>query len=180
MADYIPDSDVEFSAWLERFLTYAEDNLVDLHLVAADTAPLVALRSQFDEALTLINVIDAQLKGARATRANIRVEAEQAIRSLARRIQATPAVTDEQRQRLGITVRSTTRTPVSAPTTRPVATIDTTQRLQHTLAFVDELTPTSRAKPDGASGCEIWVNVYGPPPTDPSELKYLATDTRSP
>jgi hypothetical protein len=43
-----------------------------------------------------------------------------------------------------------------------------------------KLTPTSRAKPGGALGCEIWVKVDGPPPTDPSELKYLATDTRSP
>ena len=72
------------------------------------------------------------------------------------------------------------RSRVAAPTTRPVATIDTTQRMQHTVTFVDELTPASRAKPDGVMGCEIWMKVDGPPPTDPSELKYLATDTRTP
>ena len=32
----------------------------------------------------------------------------------------------------------------------------------------------------GVQGCEIWVKVDGPPPADPSELKYLATDTRTP
>ena len=41
--------------------------------------------------------------------------------------------------------------------------------------FVDD-----RAKPDGVQGCEVWVKVDGPPPADPSELKYLATDTRTP
>ena len=102
------------------------------------------------------------------------------MRPLVAQLQARPTVTDAQRQSLGITVRSTTRTAVSAPTTKPVATVDTSQRLQHTIAFVDELTPTSRAKPDGVSGCEIWVKVDGPAPADPSECRYVATDTRTP
>ncbi|HEX3229106.1 MAG TPA: hypothetical protein VHQ95_09095 [Pyrinomonadaceae bacterium] len=102
------------------------------------------------------------------------------IRPLVGRIQGTAGVTDEQPQGLGITVRSTTRSAAGVPTSRPVATIDTTHRLQHTIAFVDELTPTSRAKPGGVSGCQIWTKIDGPPPTDPNELRYLATDTRSP
>jgi hypothetical protein len=29
-------------------------------------------------------------------------------------------------------------------------------------------------------GCEIWVKVGDPVPTDPSQLRFLATDTRTP
>ena len=65
-------------------------------------------------------------------------------------------------------------------TSRPVATVDTSQRLRHIISFVDELTQTSRAKPAGMVGCEIWVKIGGSAPADPSELTYLATDTRSP
>jgi hypothetical protein len=60
-----------------------------------------------------------------------------------------------------------------------VATVDTSQRLQHTISFVDELSPTSKAKPGGVSGCEVWVKI-GTAPADPNELSYLATDTRTP
>lgn len=180
MSDYIPDSDADFLAWLSGFVTYVTDSLAALHLVAADITPLTALRDQFNDALTTNDAAQAQARGARATKDNLRATIEQSIRPLVGRIQGTASVTDSQREAMGITVRSTTRSPVAAPTTRPVAAIDTTHRMQHTVAFVDELTPASRAKPDGVMGCEIWMKVDGPPPTDPSELKYLATDTRTP
>ena len=81
---------------------------------------------------------------------------------------------------MSITVRSTSRTAVAAPTSRPVGTIDTSQRLRHTINFVDELTPTSRAKPDGVQGCEIWMKVGDPAPAGPKDVHYLALDTRTP
>ena len=76
-------------------------------------------------------------------------------------------------------MRATTRTPAPVPTTRPVAKIDTSQRLQHTISFVDEETPGKSKKPDGVIGCEVWFKL-GTAPTDPSELTYLATDTKTP
>src|SRR5207302_8223959 len=102
------------------------------------------------------------------------------VRALVAQLQASPIVTDAQRQALGLTVRATTRTASPTPTSHPVATVDTSKRLQHTIAFGDEATPGSRAKPDGVSGCEIWIKIGEPAPVDPSELKYLATDTRTP
>jgi hypothetical protein len=46
--------------------------------------------------------------------------------------------------------------------------------------FTDETTPNSKAKPDGVMGCEIWVKVGDPAPTDPEQLQFLGTDTRTP
>lgn len=57
---------------------------------------------------------------------------------------------------------------------------DTSQLLGITVRFADEGTPTSKAKPAGVMGCEVWVKVGGPPPTDLSECQYLATDSRTP
>ena len=81
---------------------------------------------------------------------------------------------------MGVTVRTTTRGATNVPGTRPVASMDTSQRLRHTVNFTDELTPNSRAKPEGTMGCEIWVKVGDPAPTDPGQLRFLATDTRTP
>jgi hypothetical protein len=122
----------------------------------------------------------ASAQAAREHKDAARDAIEAALRPLVNQIQATPGVTDAQRQALGITVRASARTAVGAPTTRPVVTVDTSQRLQHTISFVDELTPTSRAKPDGVAGCEIWMKIGDAPPADPSELRFLATDTRTP
>ena len=100
-----------------------------------------------------------------------------------RRLQASPAVSDEERKALGITVRDTTPTGISAAVaaaTRPVGMVSTAQRLRHEIRFFDEATPTSRAKPDGVMGCEIWVKIGTTPPADSSECTFLALDTASP
>ena len=180
MPDYFPSPDAEFNVWLQNFLTYANANLAGLDLTAADLTPLQTADTSWNSAYAAHVAAQAQAQSARQTKDDARSDVEEALRPLVNQIQSTPAVTDSQRQSLGITVRSSTRTAVGPPVTRPVATVDTSQRLRHTIQFVDEPTPNSRAKPDGVSGCEVWVKVGDTPPADPSELKYLATDTRTP
>jgi hypothetical protein len=180
MSDFIPRSDADFSDWLQNFITYASANSAALGLTAADITPVQTATTDFDTARAANDAMQAQARGTRATKDGKRGTTEDLTRTLVARIQTNPSVTDAQRSSLAITVRSGTRTAVGAPDTKPVATVDTSQRLQHTIAFVDELTPASRAKPDGVQGCEIWVKIDGAPPVDPSELKYLATDTRTP
>ncbi len=180
MTDYLPSSDADYSVWVDNFITYANANLATLGLTAADIAPVQAAHADFKTALTANVAAQAQATSARQTKDDNRASTDGAVRPLVGRLQASSTVTDAQRQSLGVTVRSGTRTAAAAPTSRPVATVDTSQRLQHIISFVDELTPTSRAKPDGVSGCEIWMKLGSTAPVDPSELSYLATDTRSP
>ena len=61
------------------------------------------------------------------------------------------------------------------------------QRLQHTIAFADESTPTRkvvasgpRTRRAGVMGAEIWGKAGDPPPTGPSELGFLSVGTRTP
>ena len=61
--------------------------------------------------------------------------------------------------------------------------VDTSQRLRHEIRFADEASPTSRAKPAGIMGCEIWVKVSATGEAAPSsadELSFLSLDTASP
>lgn len=178
--DYIPNSDTEFSAWVKNFLDYLGANLTKLGLVAADLTPLETALTTWDTTYSANIAAQAAAQGTRQTKDAARNDLEALVRTLAKRLQASVAVLDADRQSLGLNVRSTTRTAAAAPTSRPVATVDTRQRLQHTVSFVDELTPTSRAKPNGVAGCEIWVKIGGAAPVDPSELHYLAMDTRTP
>jgi hypothetical protein len=180
MADYLSVSDTDFTAWMQNFITYANANLAALGLTASDLTPLQTAQTDWEAAYAANVSAQAQAQSARQTKDDARSAQESLLRPLVARLQSSPAVTDAQRQALQLSVRSTVRTPAATPTSRPLATVDTSQRLRHTISFVDEMTPKSRAKPDGATGCEIWVKVGDPAPADPNELKYLATDTRTP
>jgi hypothetical protein len=180
MPDYIPSSDSDFDPWLQNFVDYAAANGAALGLTPAQITSVQAVHA--DWGVKYPASITAQAAGNSAVQAknDSRSGAEELVRSLVGMMQASTAVTDAQRQALGITVRATSRTAAGAPTTKPVATIDTSQRLRHTINFVDELTPTSRAKPEGVQGCEIWMKVGDPAPAGPNDVHYLALDTRTP
>jgi hypothetical protein len=180
MPNYIPRSDADFSAWLKNFITYATANTGDLGLTLGDLTSVQTSGTELDTLRATSDSMRAQSQASTAAKDAKRSDTEDLVRGLVARIQVHPTVTDAHRSGLGITVRSSTRTAVGAPDTKPIATVDTSQRLQHTINFVDETTPNSRGKPEGVQGCEIWVKVDGPPPTDPGELRYLATDTRTP
>jgi len=178
--DYIPRGDAEFNGWQANFVSYANANLVALGLVAGDMTPITTSQTAWTSGYTAHIAAQAAAQSARDAKDGNRAAYETLVRALVRRLQASPAVSDPEREALGITVRDTDPTPVGPPTTRPLARVDCSQRLQHTIDFTDESTPTRRAKPAGVIGAEIWVKVDGPPPSDPSQLTFLAVDTRAP
>ncbi|HEY0376982.1 MAG TPA: hypothetical protein VGC87_08500 [Pyrinomonadaceae bacterium] len=180
MADYIPGSDADFNSWQANFLTYINTNLTALGLTATDLLPLNTSQSDWTNNYSAHMAAQSAAEAALQTKKNTRDSFESSLRSLVRRIQGLPTLTDAQRAGMGVGRRDTPRTASSMPTTRPIGNVDTSQRLRHTINFTDETTPNSRAKPEGAMGCEIWVKVGDPAPTDPSQLRFLATDTRTP
>ena len=181
MPDYIPSADGEFDAWQSNFVTYATANAAALGLdPLVDIPPLAAAQGVWSTDYAANTAAQAAAQAARQAKVAARDSYESVIRPLVGVLQASADVDDGERAALGITVPDTKPTPVGPPTSRPVVTVDTAQRLQHTIAFGDELTPTSRAKPDGVRGAQIWVKIGDPPPVDPNELTFLATDTRTP
>ncbi len=181
MADYIPSPDGDFDAWQANFITYASANAAALGLdPLVDIPPLTAAQTTWTTDRAAHTAAQAAAEAARQAKDAGRGGLEGVIRPLVARLQASAAVDDAERQALGITVRDTIPTPVGPPETRPVASVDTRERLQHTISFADEATPTRRAKPAGVRGAQIWVKVGDPAPVDPSELTFLATDTRTP
>ena len=95
-------------------------------------------------------------------------------------IQVHPAMTDAWRADAHLPIYDSTRTRAPIPTTKPLATVDSSQRLQHTIAWRDETTPTSKAKPTGVQGAEIWYFIGATPPSDPAQCKFAAMDTATP
>jgi hypothetical protein len=180
MPDYIPSSDAEFDNWLDNFLTTLSKQKSALKLSDADLSALDTARTAWTTSFADFNQKRSAAEAARQAKDDARRSVEQNVRAQARALQASADVPDATRAALGLTVRDATRTPTAAPTTRPVVQVDTGQRLRHTINFTDEQTPTSRRKPDGARGCEIWVKVGDPAPADSTQLRFLALDTATP
>ncbi|MBN1392611.1 MAG: hypothetical protein JW947_07390 [Sedimentisphaerales bacterium] len=181
MADYIPRNDTDFLAWVNNFVAYADAHPIDLGIGPPVMAPIHTAQTDFDAKLTANISAQQSAQSARQAKDDSRDVLESLIRQLVRQLQASSEVDDTERAALGITVPDRIRTTEAGEAmTRPVGMVDTSQRLRHEIRFVDEATPTSRAKPEGVMGCEIWVKVGDPAPVDPSELSFLATDTASP
>jgi hypothetical protein len=180
MADYLPSSDLAFLAWLENFSAAIATNLSGYGLSATDQTALTGAIGSLQNELTNQQTALANSQAATENKDLSRRNAEDLVGPMVRRVQATPTVTDPMRELAGITVTDSQPTPSGPPTTAPVGRVDTSQRLQHTVHFTDSATPTSKARPAGVRGCEIWMKVGAPPPAGASELDFVTLDSRTP
>lgn len=185
MPDYIPRDDANFDTWQANFKTYVNANLANLGLPTGlpgdpDVNAMNTAQTDWNTKYPAHVSAQASAQAAREAKEVSRNAYIGIIRRLAQRLQTSSSVDDTERAAMGITVPDREPTAVGAPTTRPVLSADTSQRLRIIVGFADEGTPTSKAKPAGVTGCEIWVKLGGPPPTDLSECQFLATDSRTP
>ncbi|MFZ1701491.1 MAG: hypothetical protein WBO10_14310 [Pyrinomonadaceae bacterium] len=64
--------------------------------------------------------------------------------------------------------------------TIPIATVDTSQRLRHTISWVEATTPENKRRPRGVQGAAIYRKLDGALPTDVNDCVFIALDTNSP
>jgi hypothetical protein len=180
---YIPRADGAFDAWQTNFQAYIDAHYGELGLPSDVPVRVKVARIDWDRAYADHTAARQAAAAARREKDDRRGDYDALIREVVRRVQARVSVTDAQRAALGITVRDAEPTPAPAPTTRPLVVVDFSKRLRHTLPYVDESTPTRRARPRGVIGAEVWVKVAAPgdpPPSGPGELTFLLLSTRTP
>jgi hypothetical protein len=180
MPDYIPGSDAEFDAWLENYTNNLSKEKTNLKLSDTDVDELTQAKADWAAKSADYDAKHSAAQAATQAKKEARQRVEAVVRRHVRLLQADANVSNATRAALGLNVSDTTRTAAAAPTTRPVAQVDTSQRLRHTINFFDESTPNTRRKPDGVRGCEIWVKVGDPAPTSADQLRFLALDTATP
>lgn len=181
MPDYIPSEDAKFNDWQQQFTAYATTpaNLTRWGLTPSAVAQLISDQTAWntDYPAHLDMQRESQVVSQRKEQTGLTYKTS--IRSVAGQLQRNPAVTNEDRAALHITIPKDTRTPSPIPTTTPQGRIEVA-RLQHTIHFVDSATPTVKARPDGVLGCQIYTKIGGPLPTSPDELHFIALDTKTP
>ncbi len=178
--DSIPTPDPEFHTWVVPFSAYVAANATVMGVDPADVAPLTAAVTVWTTAYPAHKTASGSAIAARTNKDQARSGIENVARPLIQQLQASSKVTDAQRNSMKINVRSTSRTPASVPTTSPMASVDTSRRLQHVISYRDSTSPNSKKKPAGVAYCEIWAKVGGPAPTDVSQLTYLGNASKTP
>jgi len=111
--DYIPSQDLDYQAWLANFVTVANANLAALGLIAGDMTPVTTAKTPFDTAIPDVVTKKAALETAVQNKDTCRKNSVASVRTVVRKIQANPAVTNALKASLGITVKDTSPTPVT-------------------------------------------------------------------
>lgn len=178
---YIPRPDGNFAAWANHYYDAVEKwysvQGFDKDLLAALKKALDTWNAQYPAHVSA----QQRAEAARQAKDQARAELEREIRPVTNFVQGYPKTTNADRAEMGITVRDTSPSPAPAPTSRPLALVESPARLTHQLRLVDESTPTRRARPAGVLGAEVWVKLVDadqPAPTDPAALTFLTMTTK--
>ena len=193
--DYIPRPDGDFSAWANNYNVAVHKFWEAQGLDPTDLKPLEEAIAAWNKDYAAHVSAQAKAEAAFAAKRQARhgvpggpVALEPEARRIAAFIQTYPATTDADRATIGIRVRVEGGPPSPTPTTRPLARVQSGNRLTHTLRFSDESTPTRKAKPNGVQGAEVWLalaDAHDPEPplnTDPrageAGYRFLALSSR--
>ena len=180
MPSYIPAADTDFNNWQQNFLNNLQTEAANLDITQEDLNALLTGQTAWESDYEAHLAAQSAAQSARQQKDDSRQAWENQLRAQVRKLQASETITNAQRAALGITVSDGSRAAIGAPTTRPLANIAATASLSHTVRFVDEATPTRRAKPNGVMGAEVWVAIGDAPPTNLDEMQFLGLDTRTP
>lgn len=177
---YIPPKDVDFLAWLDNFDDLVAVNFAAYGLTAPEAASITNVRTDYDSAFAAATNPVTRTPVTVAAKDTAKAIALATVRPLAQKIRDNSAVTDEQRVELGLTVPDTSPTPVPAPVTFPLLDILRATPGQHWLQYRDSDTPTTKAKPEGADGMELWLVVGDLPVVDVEGAQYVGSVTKCP
>lgn len=182
---YIPTTLADRAAWYSNFALYVAANFVALGLQTGDNDVIQAKADAFANAFALAQAAETRTPVTIAGQVAADNDCITTMRFYAGVINATPAVTDEQRAALQITIRAEgpgSKTPIAAPLTWPVLTIAEIGPLLHRMFWRDSSAPTLqvRAKPFGAIGIQLFQYIGATPPSGPEDANFIGNFTRLP
>ena len=169
-------SDAELIAVAEQTIAAITGTPADYGLVAADVTELTTLTNTFDTDVTAQIAAQAAAKAATQTKEASRTPLENKLR-LVRDSAKTKGASDAEIAATAIPIGGE-KVPPSA--TVPAASVDTSERLRHTISWAEAATPDNKRKPRGVMGAEIYVKLDGPPPTDEKQCTFVTVDSATP
>ena len=181
MPDFVPPADPNFDTFVNVLAPALTSDPAAYGETIASIAPLMTAIGNWNIAYPANNTKQAEASATAADKEAARDAAEALIRELNNRVQARgAAVTDAAKAAANLPVHAEGGSPIPAPASAPLLTIDSSQRFRHTLRFRDAENPNRRGKPDGVFGCKLFLKIGGPPPASIADCEFITLDTASP
>jgi hypothetical protein len=179
MPSYIPSKQADELAWLTNFSTILSASPATYGLTAGDAAAVAASLATYQAAYTAGTEPATRTKATVAAKDAARSAVLALVRPYAVMISLSSGISDDNKTRIGVTVRDHTVTILAAPATAPIVTPTLATPGQIRLRVADEVTPTKKAKPAAAIGLELRAAVLVAPPSDPADIPYQGFVTRA-
>jgi hypothetical protein len=179
--DYLPKQDQAFLVWALNFTTALIGMLVRVGFPEEVFQELMTLRNMFSEKLTTAEAPATRTKAAVQAKNAARKVFEKRLRQAIKEyLTYNHAVTDEDRDDLGLPIHKSGRTPSPVATSYPDFDVNSGTIRRLGIEFYDQGQKKSKAKPAGQHGAEIKWGIRDTPPASINDLTNSAFDTRTP
>jgi hypothetical protein len=180
MAGYIPTKDADLLAWTLNWTTRVTATPALYGLTAPIAAACAGLFTTFNTAYQAAVSPTTRSPTTVAAKDSAKGAMVPVLRLYSQQVKANDAVSNANKEALGIHIDDTVPTPIPAPTTAPIVSITDSGVLEMNLRFADELSPSSRRKPFGAPGLLLFRKIGTVPATDPDGAEFVGFYTRIP
>jgi hypothetical protein len=179
--NFIPRPDAAFNTWQGDLMAEVASKAPAWNISLDAVATLQTLQARWNTAYKAYENPATRNPVIVQEKRNARDAYEAELRKFVKSYLAyNPAVTDNDRKELGLTVPKHSRTPAPVATTYPDYDIDRSVLRRLTIHFYDQGSKKSKAKPPGQHGSEIrWAILHAFPATI-GELTQSAFDTHTP
>ncbi len=177
---YLPATDSAFDAWFSNFATLIAAAPATYGLVVGDATIITASQTAWAAAYLAAITPATRTSPTIAAKDAQRILSTSVIRPYATQISRNPAVANIDKTAVGVNLPNSARTPVPQPSTVPALSLVSAIHFLHTLAYRDTSTPTSKAKPPGAIGLELYRTLATPADPVISNASPVGVLTKSP
>jgi hypothetical protein len=177
--DYIPQSDGAFLEWSKTLVTYAAARLSAFNVPQDALTPIQAQLAAYETAYNTAqdpNRGKVDVLNKNKARDGLKASLRTFVKAY---LTYNPAVSDTDKENMGLPLHDGTRTPTPPPSTIPEAEIDSSIIRQLTIHFKDNGSE-KRGKPHGVHGVEIVWDMTETAPATMDQFKNSAFDTASP
>jgi hypothetical protein len=181
LAPYIPSRDANFANWSANFSTLITASPATYGLVSGDAAAIAAQETAWAAAYALVTSNATRTPTTVGAKNAAKINALALFRPYAVTISKNAGVSSANKTALGVNPNTSVPTPISAPTTNPVLTVQSALSLQQVVRYRDVLaSPSVKSKPYGVIACAIYATASATAITDPTMLAYKFNATKSP
>lgn len=181
LAPYIPAKDADFTAWLANFSTLITASPGTYGLASGDATTIASENAGWAAAYALVTSPSTKTAATVAAKNTEKITVLATIRPYAQQISLNAGVSASAKTAVGVNPRTSTPTPITAPTTAPVLTAQSTSTAGTIIRYRDATaSPSVKAKPYGVIAIQLWGKASATPITDPTQLDFLGPATKSP